>query len=102
MSNHVHLIFVPETEDGLRRAIGEAHHRYTRYINLQRGWRGHLQQGRFGSFPMDEQYLIATARYIELNPVRAEIVKNLKNINGAVPGHSTVSRAVKRFEHDSA
>ncbi|MFO7607124.1 MAG: transposase [Desulfurivibrionaceae bacterium] len=75
MSNHVHLIVVPETEDGLRRAIGEAHRRYTRYINFQKGWKGHLWQGRFGSFPMDEEYLIATARYIELNPVRAGIVK---------------------------
>jgi len=75
MSNHVHLIVVPETEDGLRRAIGEVHRRYTRYINFQKGWKGHLWQGRFGSFPMDEEYLIAAARYIELNPVRAEIVK---------------------------
>ncbi len=79
LSNHVHLIVVPETEDGLRRAIGEAHRRYTRYINLQKGWKGHLWQGRFGSFPLDEQYLIATARYIELNPVRAGIVKKPEN-----------------------
>ena len=75
MKNHVHLIVVPETEDGLRRAIGEAHRRYTRYINFQKDWRGHLWQGRFGSFPMDEQYLLVTARYIEMNPVRAGIVK---------------------------
>ena len=75
MPNHVHLIAVPESEDGLRRGIGEAHRRYTRYINFQKGWKGHLWQGRFGSFPLDEQYLIATARYIELNPVKAGIVK---------------------------
>lgn len=75
MTNHVHLIAVPESEDGLRRAIGEAHRRYTRYINFQKGWRGHLWQDRFASFPMDEQYLLTTARYIELNPVRAGIVK---------------------------
>ena len=74
MPNHVHLIVVPESEDGLRRAIGEAHRRYTRYINFQKGWKGHLWQGRFASFPMDEQYLIATARYVELNPVRAKLV----------------------------
>ena len=75
MPNHVHLIAVPESADGLRRAIGEAHRRYTRYINFQKGWKGHLWQGRFGSFPMDEQYLLATARYIELNPVKAGLVK---------------------------
>lgn len=75
MPNHVHLIAVPESEDGLHRAIGEAHRRYTRYINFQKEWKGHLWQGRFASFPMDEHYLIATARYIELNPVKAGLVK---------------------------
>ena len=35
MPNHVHLIAVPETLDGLRRAIGEAHRRYTRHINFR-------------------------------------------------------------------
>lgn len=75
MPNHVHLIAVPESEDGLHRAIGEAHRRYTRYINSQKEWKGHLWQGRFASFPMDEPYLIATARYIELNPVKAGMVR---------------------------
>lgn len=75
MPNHVHLIAVPESEDGLYRAIGEAHRRYTRYINFQKEWKGHLWQGRFASFPMDETYLLATARYIELNPVKAGMVK---------------------------
>lgn len=79
MPNHVHLIATPESADGLRRGIGEAHRRYTRYINFQKGWKGHLWQGRFASFPMDEKYLIATARYIELNPVRAKIVKNAED-----------------------
>ena len=71
MPNHVHLIVVPETEDGLRRAIGEAHRRYTRRVNFREGWRGHLWQGRFASFVMDEPYLLACARYVERNPVRA-------------------------------
>jgi len=73
MPNHVHLIAVPKTEDGLRKAIGEAHRRYTRYINFQKGWRGHLWQERFASYPMDEVYLLAAVRYIENNPVRAKL-----------------------------
>ena len=75
MSNHIHLIVVPESEDGLRRAIGEAHRRYTRVINFRENWRGHLWQGRFASFPMDESYLLASTRYVELNPVRAGLVQ---------------------------
>ena len=71
MPNHVHLIAVPQSEDGLGRAIGEAHRRYTRRINFREKWRGYLWQGRFASFVMDEPYLLAAARYVEWNPVRA-------------------------------
>ena len=74
MPNHVHLIAVPRSEDGLARAIGEAHRRYTRRINFREQWRGYLWQGRFASFVMDEPYLLAAARYVELNPVRASLV----------------------------
>ncbi|WP_093037083.1 transposase [Thiocapsa roseopersicina] len=71
MPNHVHLILVPGDELGLRDALGEAHRRYTRMINFREGWRGHLWQERFHSFVMDERHLIAAARYVERNPVRA-------------------------------
>jgi putative transposase len=75
MPNHVHLIAVPELEDGLRRAIGEAHRRYTRRVNLREGWRGHLWQGRFASNVMDEKYTLVCARYIEMNSVSAHLVR---------------------------
>lgn len=74
MPNHVHLIAVPETEEGLRLAIGEAHRRYSAMINRRQKWTGHLWQGRFSSFPMDETYLLAAVKYIEMNPVRANLV----------------------------
>jgi len=75
MPNHTHLIAVPRDESGMRLAIGEAHRRYTRYINLREGWRGHLWQERFASFPMEERHLLAAAKYIERNPVAAGLVK---------------------------
>jgi Transposase and inactivated derivatives len=74
MPNHTHLVAVPLTENGMRKAIGEAHRRYARMINFREGWRGYLWQGRFHSFVMDERYLLAAVRYIELNPVRARLV----------------------------
>ena len=73
MPNHVHLIAVPESEEGLRLAIGEAHRRYSAMINRRQKWTGHLWQGRFSSFPMDETYLFAAVKYIEMNPVRANL-----------------------------
>ena len=73
MPNHVHLVALPESEEGLSRGIGEAHRRYTRHINFKKSWKGYLWQGRFASFPMDEDYLLAACRYVELNPVRANL-----------------------------
>jgi len=74
MTNHVHLIVIPEREDSLARGIGEAHKRYTRAINFRSGLRGHMFQGRFGSCVLDEKHLLAAARYVDLNPVAARIV----------------------------
>jgi putative transposase len=71
MPNHVHLILVPAKEDGLRAVLAPVHTRYTAEINRREGWRGHLWQGRFASFPMDEAHVHACLRYVELNPVRA-------------------------------
>ena len=71
MPNHVHLIAIPGTVEGLARAIGEAHRHYTCHINQREGWRGYLWQGRFASFVMDQDYFLTAMRYVELNPVRA-------------------------------
>lgn len=77
--NHTHLIVVPSTEKSLALAIGKGHEAYTRYINFKKKWRGYLWQGRFSSFPMDEEYLLQAARYIELNPVSARLAANPSN-----------------------
>lgn len=79
MPNHIHLIACPGNESGLSRAIGEAHRRYTRMINFRENWRGYLWQGRFASFPMDQSYLLAAARYVETNPVRAGMVERAED-----------------------
>ena len=75
MTNHTHLIVVPNDAALLARAIGEAHRRYTRMRNFSDGVRGYLFQGRFGSCVLDERHLLAAARYVELNPVDAGMVK---------------------------
>jgi putative transposase len=74
MDNHVHLILVPASEDGLRAGLAEAHRRYSRRINFREGWRGYLFQGRFASYPMDDAHLITAVRYVDLDPVAAGLV----------------------------
>ena len=73
MPNHVHLILTPTTADGLARALGKAHRRYSAFVNARLRVTGHLFQSRFGSVAMDEDHLMAAARYVALNPVRARL-----------------------------
>ena len=63
-------------EDGLRRAFGEAHRRYTNLINTREKWTGYLWHGRFKSYVLDNTHLLIAARYIEMNPVKAQMVRN--------------------------
>jgi len=76
MTNHIHLIAIPENLDSLAKAVGEAHRRYTVMINGRTGVNGYLFQGRFSSCPVyTGEYLHAAVRYVERNPVRAKMVR---------------------------
>ena len=75
MINHVLLIVKPGKQSNLSKAIGEVHRRYTRMINVRENWKGYLWQGRFASYPMEKSWLLRAAAYVELNPVKAGIVK---------------------------
>ena len=74
MSNHVHLIAIPQTLAALSQSLKQAHGRYAAYWNAQQSSTGHVWQGRFYSCPLDEPHLWKALRYVELNPVRAGLV----------------------------
>ena len=75
MSNHVHLVAVPKTEEALAQAVGRTHLRYTQYINRFHKRSGHLWQGRFYSCALDARHFRLALKYIELNPVRAKLCR---------------------------
>lgn len=75
MTNHVHLIAIPQDKDSLSKAIGETHRLYTRKINFEQKVRGHLFQERFYSTPLDNEHLLNAIKYVEQNPVKAFMVK---------------------------
>jgi putative transposase len=79
MSNHVHLIMVPSTVDGLHRALKPLHMRYAQRINRAREWKGHVWQGRYFSSALDEAWFCAAVRYVERNPVRAQMVRQAED-----------------------
>lgn len=74
MDNHVHLILVPAHADGLRAPLASAHTAYSQRVNRIQALSGHLFQGRFASYAMDDAHLMVAARYVENNPVAAGLV----------------------------
>ena len=76
MQNHLHLLVTPETEQSLPRAMQSIGRRYAQYFNRTYRRSGSLWEGRYRAGLVDtERYLLTCYRYIELNPVRAGIVK---------------------------
>ena len=89
MTNHLHLVLTPHSEDGLQQVLKPLHMRYSQHVNKLKGWNGHLWQGRFFSSPLDEAYTWSTIRYVERNSVDSEVV--IKAKKGSVPNGTKLS-----------
>jgi len=75
MTNHVHLLCTPSCTDGISKMMQGLGRYYVRYVNSTYRRSGTLWEGRFkSSMVHSEQYLLTVSRYIELNPVRANMV----------------------------
>ena len=75
MTNHVHLVLVPDTDSSIADTLRPLHMRYAQKLNRNRGWKGHVWQGRYFSAALDDAYTWAAIRYVERNPVRAGMVE---------------------------
>jgi putative transposase len=76
MSNHVHLLVTPQEPKSLSRSIQAVGRRYVGYFNFVHSRTGTLWEGRYRSSPVEtDRYLLACHRYIEMNPVRAGLVR---------------------------
>ena len=75
MTNHVHLLLTPARENSAALLMKHLGQRYVQYINRTYRRSGTLWEGRFRScLTQSEEYLISCYRYIEMNPVRANMV----------------------------
>ena len=75
MTNHVHLLLSSPSADALGGLMQDLGRRYVQYVNRPYRRSGGLWQGRYqASFVQSERYLLSCMRYVELNPVRAEMV----------------------------
>ncbi len=72
MTNHIHLLATLHAKNALARTMQSVGIRYTRYFNATRTRTGTLWDGRYRSCVISrDEYFLACARYIEMNPVRA-------------------------------
>lgn len=76
MDNHVHLLLTPESAESAGQLMKRLGQRYVQHVNRTQGRSGTLWEGRFRScLVQEEAYLLTCMRYIELNPVRAGLVR---------------------------
>jgi REP-associated tyrosine transposase len=76
MTNHVHLLITPATENGISKVMQSLGRNYVQYFNYRYQRTGTLWEGRYKATLLDsERYLLACSLYIELNPVRASMVR---------------------------
>lgn len=73
MTNHVHILITPHTDDGISKVMQVLGRYYVQYFNKKYKRTGTLWEGRYKATLVDsERYFLICMRYIELNPVRAK------------------------------
>jgi len=109
MTNHVHLLITPHKKDGISKVIQMLGRYYVQYFNHTYQRTGTLWEGRYKATLIDsEHYALGCYRYIELNPVRADMVEHpaeypwssyrynaLNEKNELVVGHEVYKRLGK-------
>jgi len=77
MTNHVHLLITPEHCDSASVMMKHLGQRYVQYVNRTYRRSGTLWEGRFRScLAQSQAYVLTCYRYIEFNPVRANMVEH--------------------------
>ena len=81
MDNHYHFV-VQTRQPNLSRLLRQINGVYTQYYNHRHAKVGHLFRGRFKGIVVDEEaYFLEVCRYVDLNPVRANIAKSVSTSN---------------------
>jgi putative transposase len=76
MDNHTHKAVIPQDKKSFATAVGQINHDFSIRQNITLERTGHLWQGRFYSCPVEGDRVWQVMAYIELNPVRAGLVKD--------------------------
>jgi putative transposase len=98
MTNHVHLLVTSAKPEGIAKMMQSIGRRYVQYINRSYHRTGSLWEGRFkSSLVQAEEYLLTCMRYIELNPVRANMVNDPAQYRWSSYRHNGLGQADDRI-----
>ena len=86
MTNHVHIVAVPEADSSMANTFRHAHGRFSQYWNTDRNRTGHLWQNRYYSCPVEELAVCRVMAYAENNPVRAGMVERAEDFEWSSAG----------------
>jgi len=93
MTTHVHHIAVPTTKEALSCCLHDLHGSYAEHFNAKYDLTGHLFEERFYACALDEAHLWNAVRYVEQNPVRANIVRTPEDYRwSSAQGHCGLKR----------
>lgn len=79
MDNHIHLILEPSDKKGLSSVMNRVNTGHSKAINIKNNWSGHLWHSRYYSCAMSRKYFWTALKYVENNPVAANMVVNARD-----------------------
>ncbi len=94
MTNHLHLLVTPQSKEQLSVFMQAMANKYVRYFNAIYKRTGTIWEGRFKSCLVDsEHYLFTLYKYIEMNPVNANMVKDVEDYQWSSYRHHALGQA---------
>jgi len=96
MTNHLHLLVTPENKEQLAVFMQTMANKYVRFFNSKYERTGTIWEGRYKSCLVDsEQYLFTLYKYIEMNPIKANMVKSLSDYKWSSYAHNALGKEDK-------
>ena len=103
MTNHVHILISPQKGADVSLFMQFIGRRYVPYINQKYGTSGSIWEGRYkASLVQEENYFLSVMRYIELNPVRANMVESPSHYRWSSFSHNSGLRSIKVIKQHQA
>jgi putative transposase len=93
MPDHVHILATPGNTDSISRTTQSIGRNYVQYFNESYDGSGTIWEGRYRATVIEsKQYLLACSRYIEMNPVRNNLVRSPRDYRWSSYAHNALGK----------